>query len=83
MQDLFFLLASVSSVVMDLFNEANKYKKGGVIYVFCGYLRFLNSFRLSISVMYSKPSSIRFLASVMLLAVLHVHSSSSRFNSCV
>jgi hypothetical protein len=38
---LFGLLASVSSVVMDLFNEANKYKKGG------GYLRFLWLFAFS------------------------------------
>jgi len=47
------------------------------------YLRFLNSFVSSNSVTYSNPASIRVVASWMLLAVLHVHSSSFRFNSCV
>ena len=47
------------------------------------YLRFLNSFVPSSSVTYSNPASIRVVASFMLVAVLHVHSSSFRFNSCV
>lgn len=42
-----------------------------------GYLRFLNIIVPSFSAMYSKPISISFVASVMLLAVLHVYSSSS------
>jgi len=41
------------------------------------YLRFRNSFSPSISVMYSNPFSISCVASLTLLAVLHVHSSSS------
>lgn len=40
------------------------------------YLRFLNSFVPSISVMYSKPASMSWAASLRSLAVLHVHSSS-------
>jgi len=40
-----------------------------------GYLRFLNSLKLSMSVMYSNPASIKSVASLMLLAILHVHSS--------
>ena len=40
------------------------------------YLRFLNSFVPSISVIYSKPASISAVDSLMLLADLHVHSSS-------
>ena len=47
-------------------------KKRGV-----GYLRFLNSFIPSISVMYSNPFSISCWASAMLVAVLQCHSSSS------
>lgn len=38
-------------------------------------MRFLNSLKLSMSVMYSNPASIRSVASLMLLAILHVHSS--------
>ena len=34
-----------------------------------GYLRFLNSLKPSISVMYSNPFSMRFLVSLMLFAV--------------
>ena len=57
-------------------------KKGGIVAV-C-YLRFLNSFVPSISVMYSNPCSIRSVASCMVLAVLHVYSSSSvKLISCV
>lgn len=48
-----------------------------------GYLRFLNSIVPSFSAMYSNPVSISAVASLTLLAVLHVHSSSFRFNSCV
>ena len=46
------------------------------------YLRFRNSFVPSISVTYWNPFSISCAACLMLSAVLHVHSSSSRFNSC-
>ena len=48
-----------------------------------GYLRFLNSFVPSISVTYSNPASISAVASLMLLAVLHVHwSFSVRNRAC-
>lgn len=40
------------------------------------YLRFRNSFSPSISVMYVNPASISCVASLMLVAVLHVYSSS-------
>jgi len=42
-----------------------------------GYLRFLNSFVPSISVTYWKPVSISAVASFMLVAPLHIHSSFS------
>ena len=38
------------------------------------YLRFLNSFSPSISVMYSNPTSMSCLASLVFVAVLQVHS---------
>jgi len=44
------------------------------------YFRFLNSFVLSISVMYWKPASISCVASCIVVAVLHVHSSVSLRN---
>ena len=48
------------------------------------YLRLRNSFVPSISVTYSNPFSIRLVASLMLVAVLHVYSSfSSVSSSCV
>lgn len=48
------------------------------------YLRLRNSFVPSISVTYSNPFSIRLVASLTLVAVLHVYSSfSSVSSSCV
>lgn len=48
------------------------------------YLRFLNSFIESMSVMYVNPASSSSVASLTLLAVLTVYSSSSvMFRSCV
>ena len=44
---------------------------------FVVYFRFLNVLSPSISVMYSNPVSIRFIASLVVLAVLHVYSSDS------
>ena len=57
-------------------SERDKKKRGG-------YLRFLKSFIPSISVMYWNPFSMSCVASLMLLAVLHVYSSSSfKLSSC-
>ena len=48
-----------------------------------GYLRFLNSIVPSFSVMYSNPASISAFATVVLVAVLHIHSSSLRLHACM
>ena len=67
-------------LVLVLSRARSAMRKNGV---FAVHFRFLNSIIASFSAMYSKPASISAVASVMLAAVLHVHSSSFRFISCV
>ena len=75
---LMILLSCIIRFVLSRWLLMFKKKRGG------GYLRFLKSIRFcGVVHMYSNPFSMSCVASVLLFAVLHVHSSSLVFRSCV